>query len=220
MRQKMIRKTGFLALPVAVFALISLSSCEELRSLSVAGGSNCQAYSTAIQTGAGIGLNESSFGGAVAQSFNSQKGIPSLTSVNLALFTNQPPGFSGPTGNIHVAIQTSDGNQPSGDVLELVSMPASTITGTAEFYNFKFTQSIDIAPNTTYWIVLSADYAINSTSYITWAGESLNNQAEALYFMTDPGSPDSFWNAATKSGTLIPGQNPGGQQLAFSAGCQ
>jgi hypothetical protein len=216
---KMSRKTEFLALTITTFALVTLSSCQALKNLSGSNG-NCQAYSNAIQTGGGIGLNDSSFGGAVAQSFFSEQGIPALTSVNLALQTNQLQGFGGPTGNLHVAIETSESNMPSGDVLASTSITASTITGTPEFYNFKFDESIDIIANTTYWIVLSADYAINTTNYVIWAGESLNNQPEALYYVSSPGSPDSYWTAATKTGVIAPGTNPGGQQLAFSAGCQ
>lgn len=201
-------------------AVLPFAACQPMKNLSSTGLGNCVAGSTQTQSGAGIGVNGAGFGGAVAQSFEVPNLINSMTKVSLALSTNQPAGFSGPSGNLHLAIEDQANGFPSGNRLGEASISSSQITGTVSNYTFNFLNGVEISPNTTYWLVLTADYALNSNNFVIWAGESLNNGGTAAYYESFPGSPDSFWTMATKVGAVLQGQNPGGRQLAYSAGCQ
>lgn len=209
------------SLATLLSTFLCMSSCEQLRNQSASGNapSGCTVGSNAIKTGSGVAVNNINFGGAVAESFQVTQNITSLSSVSLALLTNQPDGFSGPQGNLHVTIESNSSGAPSATVLGEASLAASEITNKVQFYKFSFVGGPALAPNTTYWIVLSADYAVNSTNYVTWAGEPLSNQKSALYYVSSVNSPSPFWAPALPVGTLAGSANSGGQQLAYGVGC-
>ncbi|MDR3607981.1 MAG: hypothetical protein P4M08_11455 [Oligoflexia bacterium] len=197
-------------LPVLLVSALAGAGCDPLKNANIVSGpvgtTPGQKYVVSFtpvnsNASASIAINYSNTNIMdVAQSFKLplNSATASVNQITLSLkaisSTNQPVN-----GNVSVYLE-SDNNGPSGGILGSDSINADTISLTG-FSNYIFSiPPVSITPGQVYWIVVSASYPSNNTSYIEWAGAPVSTLPAGFSIKTtNPTYPNQWVGPAVYS---------------------
>ncbi|MCC7440682.1 MAG: hypothetical protein IT285_03550 [Bdellovibrionales bacterium] len=152
------RRWAALSLGAAACAFASCSLDEPVDSLT------CGAEFTST-TSVALGLNDTSAGDELAQSFELDE-TATFTKARLFLARVGAPGST-----IQVSFQANLSGEPAGtDINSAIAEISPDDISSSTYTTFTLDTSITLTAGTTYWLVLKANYPASAANYVEWQG--------------------------------------------------
>ncbi len=184
---------------------VTASACQLTTPTDSFSGLICAQRQLQVDSTKSLAIGYQSYNGTtIAQTIRTAVSVDQVvTKVKLGLYRQ---GW--PNGQLTFRIQTDNGGSPSGvdvsaDTVKTLSytsnetLQTSTFKTYPEYFDFDFTNAVTLTKDTTYWMLLKTSAAVNSSTYVLWAGMGNNpyTSGSAFYENTTTGSP-VFTNAA------------------------
>lgn len=143
-----------------------------------------------LNTGANLGLRDSTANTKLAQSFKTND------AGNAEHVTLRMLRVGTPTGTMWATLEADVNAAPSGTALatsDTITVDSLPSAGTFDLL-FLFRSPVTLLPRQTYWLVLQGNYTISGSNYVRWYGASADLYADGN---------SAKWDGSAWSGSLV-----------------